>query len=108
MKEGEELKRIEAGFGKSTAGNVRLLDRALKLADRAARRGIAAAEDQGDTFTANEIRSSLEFKFDEPAETTEESEIKVDVGSELPEGATIFNKATNQRMRVVNGQLVEI
>ena len=58
-KEGERLEVIEAGFGKSTAGNIRLLENALTIVDRAARRGIAAAEDQGDEFTANEIRDVL-------------------------------------------------
>jgi len=58
-KEGQRLETIEAGFGKSTAGNIRLLENALTIVDRAARRGIAAAEDQGDEFTANEIRNVL-------------------------------------------------
>jgi hypothetical protein len=58
-KEGQRLEVIEAGFGKSTAGNIRLLENALTIVDRAARRGLAAAEDQDDDFTANEIRDVL-------------------------------------------------
>ncbi len=65
-KEGARLERIEAGFGKSTAGNIRLLENALKIADRSARRGIAAAEDQGADFTAGEIRDALKFDFSLP------------------------------------------
>jgi len=65
-KEGARLERIEAGFGKSTAGNIRLLENALKIADRSARRGIAAAEDQGADFTAKEIRDALKFDFTLP------------------------------------------
>lgn len=57
--EGARLERIEAGFGKSTAGNKRLLNQLLKIVERSAKRGIAAAEDLGDDFTANEIRSAM-------------------------------------------------
>lgn len=57
--EGERLERISEGFGKSPEANRRLLENALKTAERAARRGIKAAEDQGDNFTANEIRDAL-------------------------------------------------
>jgi hypothetical protein len=57
--EGDKLDRIEAGFGKSTAGNKRLLKQTLSIADRAARRGLAAAENLGDDFTAREIKKSL-------------------------------------------------
>ena len=41
------------------------MENALKLIDRAARRGIAAAENQGDNFTADEIRNSLAFKLED-------------------------------------------
>lgn len=62
--EGKQLKNIEANFGKSTEGNKRLLNQALKIAERAARRGISAAEKAGDDFTAQEIRNALEFDID--------------------------------------------
>lgn len=73
-KEGEELKKIESGFGRSTAGNKRLLKNALKIADRSARRGIAAAEDQGDAFTAGEIKEALNFELDAKPSTPENTE----------------------------------
>jgi hypothetical protein len=57
--EGESLKRIEAGFGKSTEGNKRLLKQLLKITERAARRGLAAAEDLEDSFTADEIKRAM-------------------------------------------------
>ena len=57
------LKSISAGFGSSTAGNVRLLKQALKIVNRSARRGRAAAIELGDEFTADEISKSLEFKI---------------------------------------------
>jgi len=62
--EGKELKRLEAKFGSSTAGNMRLLKQVLKITDRAARRGLAAAEDQEADFTAQEIRDAMAFKLD--------------------------------------------
>ena len=58
--EGERLERIEAGFGRSAATNRRLLESALKTAERAAKRGMAAAKEQGDDFTAQEIERLLE------------------------------------------------
>lgn len=63
--ESNKLDALEAGFGKSTANNKRLLENSLKIINRAARRGIAAAEDQGDDFTANEIREALAFKLED-------------------------------------------
>jgi len=65
--EGEKLATLEAKFGRSSASNKRLLNNALKIIDRAARRGIAAAEDQEDFFTADEIRGALAFKLEDKA-----------------------------------------
>ena len=58
--EGERLEKIEASFGKSTEGNVRLINNVLRTTERAARRGLAAAKAEGDTFTANEIQTILD------------------------------------------------
>ena len=57
--EGARLERIEAGFGKLTEGNKRLLKQLMKIVNRSAKRGLASAEDLGDSFTANEIREAL-------------------------------------------------
>lgn len=64
-REGDALAELEAKFSNSSASNKRLLENALKLINRAARRGIAAAETQGDKFTANEIKDALAFNIDE-------------------------------------------
>jgi len=61
--EGARLERIEAGFGKSTAANKRLLKQAERIVKRAAERGIRAAERLDDTATADEIRRALEFSL---------------------------------------------
>ena len=65
--EGDRLERISARFGRSPETNKRLLEQVLKTTERAARRGIAAAERAGDDFTANEIREALKFTL-EPLE----------------------------------------
>ncbi len=62
--EGERLEKIEANFGKSTEGNKRLLSQIMKIVERAARRGLKAAEKAGDDFTAEEIKNAMEFKLD--------------------------------------------
>lgn len=63
-REGASLKDIEANFGKSTEGNRRLIAQAMKISDRAAKRGIRAAEASGDTEAAQDIRDALAFRLD--------------------------------------------
>ena len=71
--EGDKLDRLEASFGKSVAANKKILDNATKIANRAARRGLAAAEDSGDDFTANEIREALSFRLADKSSATGDS-----------------------------------
>jgi hypothetical protein len=59
--EGVRLERIEAGFGKSSITNRRLLEQALSISIRSAETGIRRAEARGDYETADEIRDALEF-----------------------------------------------
>jgi len=59
--EGQWLKDMEAGFGKSTVANIRLMERGIKLATERARKGIRAAEEAGDVRTVEEIRRALSF-----------------------------------------------
>lgn len=97
--EGERLERIEAGFGRSPETNKRLLSSALKIAERASRRGLAAAEDQGDEFTANEIREAMAFEFEDP-----ETPIKSVVpASQFQEGQTATNPQTGEKLIFRNG-----
>ena len=70
-REGEALTAIEAKFSNSAANNKRLLGNVLKIINRSARRGIAAAENQGDEFTANEIREALAFRLEDKLSTNE-------------------------------------
>ena len=63
--EGNKLDAIEAGMGKSVAGNLRQLKQLEKLVERKARRGIAAATDSDDSFNAKEIQDLLDFKLDD-------------------------------------------
>lgn len=71
-REGARLDQIEANFGKSTAGNRRLLQQTKQIVERAARRGINAAEETGDMFSADEIRRSMsmDLRPASPAQAT--------------------------------------
>jgi len=64
-KEGEQLQTIEANYGKSTAGNIRLLEQAERIVKRAAKRGMAAAKAAGDETSASEIEKALSTSFEE-------------------------------------------
>lgn len=75
LEEGKRLERIEAGFGKSTEGNKRLLKQALAIVDRAARRGLQAARESGDEFTAAEIEAAMKMNLDPNAQTRSLEEI---------------------------------
>ncbi len=90
-KEGEQLQRIEAGFGKSTAGNKRLLGQALKISERAANRGVRAARELGDDFAADEIQEALKFTI-----TPQERASAQAPTTAAPTGRLVFNPATGQ------------
>lgn len=62
-REGQTLKNIESSFGKSTPGNIRLLNQALQIYDRAARRGMDAAKQLNDNFAYSEIKKSYDMKL---------------------------------------------
>lgn len=98
--EGERLEAIEANFGKSTEGNKRLLEQVKKITDRAARRGLKAAEKSGDEFTASEIRQAMEFDLgaDEPAQEPEQQQ--------YTDGTVIRNPSTGATMIMKNGEWV--
>jgi hypothetical protein len=89
VKEGEELKRIEAGFGKSTKANRRLLVQAIRLATNKAYRAKARAKARGDLETVREINQLLTFElevpkgFDEQAETQGSKVLQFDENGEL-------------------------
>jgi len=63
--EGERLERIEAGIGKSTEGNRRILGQIQRMIRRAAERGIDSAEEQGRFAEADQIRTAMEARFDD-------------------------------------------
>jgi hypothetical protein len=63
-KEGEQLKDIEAGFGKNKATNLRLLQNARDLAMGIAIRAKRAALDVGDESSANDIQDYIDGVYD--------------------------------------------
>ncbi len=73
QQEGERLIAIEAGFGKSTEANRRLLGQAVKMVERVAERGIKSAEAVLDFDTADQIRKSMDFSLKpDPTETPQD------------------------------------
>lgn len=62
--EGKSLERIEANYGKSTAGNKRLIKQTMKLVEKVANRGIRSAVASEDYASAEEIKSALAFRLD--------------------------------------------
>lgn len=61
--EGDRLARIEAGMRRNPETNKRLLANALAIADRAARRGLKAAQDLEDEFSVEDIEALLAFEL---------------------------------------------
>ena len=64
--EGNRLSRIEAGFGKSTETNKRLLGQALRIAERTANRAIKAAKKRGNMAEVADIEDLLSFSLELP------------------------------------------
>lgn len=62
--EGLRLARIEAAFGKSVAANRRLLEQALRIAERTAKRARKTAAERNDTGTVQDIDDLLTFTLD--------------------------------------------
>lgn len=61
--EGKRLERIEAGFTKNTETNKRLLNQALRMAQRKAQAARQAAMDVGDQYTVDEIDDLMSFTY---------------------------------------------
>lgn len=99
--EGNRLVAIEAGFGKSTEGNIRLINETLKITERAMRRGLRAAEDQGDQFVVDEIKAIM-ASFEE---IKPKDEVKP-VVKQYSEGMTATG-AGGKKMIYKNGQWVD-
>ena len=76
--EGARLEKLSQNIGKSPEGNRRILENSLRIAERAAQRGIRAAEAAGDFEQADEIRAALEFTL-----------------GEIPEGPTTATTTTS-------------
>jgi hypothetical protein len=62
--EGDRLIKLEAGLGKSAAGNKRIVTQLLKMAELKVRQGKARANSIGDDATISEMDEYLNFKLD--------------------------------------------
>ena len=65
-REGARLERIEAGIGKSTASNIRLLNQALGIAERKANRAIKAARRRDQMDVVDDIQNLLDYRIESP------------------------------------------
>lgn len=77
QEEGKRLERIEASFTKSTDTNKRLLNQALRIAERTANRAIKAAEDREGMAEAADIRDLLSFSLDIPQDQPAQAQPQV-------------------------------
>jgi hypothetical protein len=64
--EGRRLERLQAGFGKSNAANIRLMGNAIQIIERAAKRGRRAAGRLKDEVAIEEIDRALKFRLKPP------------------------------------------
>jgi len=112
--EGERLERIEAGFGKNTKVNKRLLNEILQVAKRQAKQGIKDAVAAEDFETAAAIKNSMEFRFN-PDDDIFTNAPQIDITPQggqpdrrpqtgIQEGQTATNPQTGERIVFSNGQ----
>ena len=94
-KEGNRLARIEAGFGKNTATNRRLLNELLQIGNKYANQAIKDSLEIEDYATAASIKENMDFEFDEDANFLGASSV-------LKEGDTVINKAGELLMLINN------
>lgn len=97
-KEGKRLERIEASFTKSPETNKRLLQQAMRIAQRTAKRAKAAAEKRGDMDTVADIDDLLEFSLNPnaPEQRTTERIIQ----PEQPAGGNRKTQLFNRLMEI--------
>lgn len=63
--EGDKLAFIEANFGKSTQGNIRLINQLIKMGEMKAEKGYEAALRSGDNESAQYILDMMNFTLDD-------------------------------------------
>lgn len=91
--EGLRLERIEASFGKSAPTNRRLLQQALRIAERTSNRAIKAAEKRGNQAEAADIRDLLSFTLDVEQDQPEQQQ---PTAQQQPVQRLVFDPATGQ------------
>lgn len=110
-REGARLERIEASFTKSPEANRRLLEQALAIAERNAKRAIKAAEERGDMETVEDIKSLLEFSLSPEAKQGREGPPQLEKTQSIevqPGEKVIRNPQTGERAVKRNGKWINI
>jgi hypothetical protein len=88
-KEGLRLERLEAGIGKSPAANKRILEKALEMTTRAAKRGGRAAKELKDDFAFEEIQLALDdalnsnFNFNQQTQAAGTAQVVEQQGGQI-------------------------
>ena len=98
-KEGSRLARIEAGFGKNTATNQRLLNELLQTGNKYANQAIKDSLEIEDYATAASIKENMDFEFDEDANF-------LGASSGPKEGDIVINEA-GESLMLINNQWVK-
>jgi hypothetical protein len=93
-RENKMLQRVEAGIGKSTQGNIRILEQSLTVANNSAKRAIRRARARGDMETVDEIEALMNESLAPPSETPPAETRQV----------TATNPKTGQKIVFKNGQ----
>lgn len=104
-REGDRLNRIEAGVGKSTQGNIRLLQQLLRAAERDVRRAQTVADERDDqlAFDAFEEALTLDLGIGIDEEPAVSPAPVAPEGGIAPEGRTAVNPQTGERMILRDG-----
>ena len=100
-KEGQWLKDIEANIGKSTAGNIRLLERGLELSTLRVENGVEASIAAGDVRARRQMEKMMSFKIEPKVATEEPVE-----APKFKEGDSVTN-GKGETIKFINGAWVK-
>lgn len=96
--EAKRLESLEAGLGRSSEANMRILNRARNSSIKAAMRGLRAAREQGDLFTYREISNALRAIGVDPENQVENVDME-----KQPTQQPMQNKTADDYLNEVGG-----
>jgi hypothetical protein len=99
-KEGLRLERLEAGIGKSPEANKRILEKALEMTTRAAKRGGRAAKELKDDFAFEEIQLALDDALNSKFSFSQQTQVAGAAQVVEQQGGQIMTDANGNRAMV--------